>query len=144
MIYGLFYKNDKKKRKEAKEKKVSTAMTVALIRFLFDKRNISLRNDMIRLLAFICLCSVAAAQNNKYNVLFIAVDDLRPDLDAYDDFCAFRGKLDRGGKTVNRREDAQASLDVRRKALHARMRRRRMRRRGRGERASQTKPFSLW
>lgn len=74
----------------------------------------------------------------------LVVDDLRPDLDAYDDFCAFRGKLDRGGKTVNRREDAQASLDVRRKALHARMRRRRMRRRGRGEHASQTKPFSLW
>ena len=74
----------------------------------------------------------------------LVVDDLRPDIDAYDDFCAFRRKLDRGRKPAANGGEGQAGLEARRKQLHARMRRRRMRRRGRRGGTSQMRSFSLW
>ena len=75
----------------------------------------------------------------------LVVDELGPDIDAYDDFCEFRKKIDRGRRKPARDAEAQASLEARRKQLHARMRRRRTRRRSRGRsRTSSMKPFSLW
>lgn len=75
----------------------------------------------------------------------LVVDELQPDIEAYDDFCEFRKQLDRGRKPVKRNPDKQASLDVRRTQLHGRMRRRRTRRRQRaGSSRTSMKPFSLW
>lgn len=75
----------------------------------------------------------------------LVVDDLKPDIDAYDDFCEFRSKLDRGRRSPERPAETQASLEARRKQLHGRMKRRRLRRgASRAGRRSQMKPFSLW
>jgi uncharacterized membrane protein YkvA (DUF1232 family) len=72
----------------------------------------------------------------------LVVEDLKPDIEAYDDFCAFRSKVDHGRKPTARPSESQASLEARRKQLHARMRRRRTGRRNRGR--TSMKPFSLW
>ncbi|MCA9510419.1 MAG: DUF1232 domain-containing protein [Myxococcales bacterium] len=76
----------------------------------------------------------------------LVVTELRPDIEAYDDFCAFRRKLDGRRKSAAARPaEAQASLEARRRDLHARMRRRRMRRRSARQRTpSSTRPFSLF
>ena len=75
----------------------------------------------------------------------LVVDDLKPDIDAYDDFCEYRKKLDGRRKPKARAAETQASLEARRKQLHGRMRRRRLRRSGRRSGSgSQMKPFSLW
>lgn len=77
----------------------------------------------------------------------LVVQELRHDIDAYDDFCAFRHNLDKRSRKVERKTENQANLDTRRQQLHSRMRRRRMqRRRARGSRGrgSQLKTLSLW
>jgi len=74
----------------------------------------------------------------------LVVDELQPDIDAYNDFCDFRRKLAGGRKRAARAPDAETSLATRRKQLHARMRRRRGRKRARGGGGSPMQPFSLW
>ena len=75
----------------------------------------------------------------------LVVDELKPDIEAFDDFCEFRKKIDGRKKPEARPEKAQSSLDARRKQLHGRMRRRRTRQRQRGgPTRSSMKPFSLW
>jgi uncharacterized membrane protein YkvA (DUF1232 family) len=74
----------------------------------------------------------------------LVVDDLKPDIEAYDDFCEFRRNLAKGRKRAAPQAVGEASLDTRRKQLHARMRRRRIRRSGRAGGPSPVKPFSLW
>lgn len=76
----------------------------------------------------------------------LVVAELQPDIKAYADFCSFREKLDGKGKRAAARDpEDQASLEARRSELHARMRRRRVRRRASKQRSpSATRPFSLW
>jgi uncharacterized membrane protein YkvA (DUF1232 family) len=74
----------------------------------------------------------------------LVVDDLNPDIEAYDDFCAFRRKMERAGAKTARAPHQQASLESRRAQLHARMRRRRARRGSRREAGTAKRPFSLW
>lgn len=77
----------------------------------------------------------------------LVVQELRHDIDAYDDFCAFRSNLDKRSRKKERPTEKQANLDTRRQQLHSRMRRRRVqRRRARGSRGqgSQFKTLSLW
>ena len=50
----------------------------------------------------------------------LVVTELRPELDAYTDFCSYRGEL-------GERDDAEKRLGARRSALHARITRRRKR-----------------
>ena len=73
----------------------------------------------------------------------LVVHELRPELDAYEDFCKHRKTQTkrRGRETPEQREKWIAA---RREALQARMRRRRARaRRARGAKASRP-PFTLW
>lgn len=77
----------------------------------------------------------------------LVVEELRHDIDAYDDFCAFRKNLDGRSRKKTRPTENQSSLDSRRKQLHSRMRRRRgQRRSARGARGSGSgfKTLSLW
>lgn len=53
----------------------------------------------------------------------LVVRELRHEIDAYRDFCEYREQLSRKGESASR----AGWLDTRRKSLHARMRRRRLR-----------------
>jgi uncharacterized membrane protein YkvA (DUF1232 family) len=69
----------------------------------------------------------------------LVVRELTHELEAYEDFCAFR-------KSQAKQEDVDAQLETRRKALQARMRRRRhrMRSAARSRETTQRSPFRLW
>jgi uncharacterized membrane protein YkvA (DUF1232 family) len=71
----------------------------------------------------------------------LVVRELKHEIEAYQDFCEFRSRIEITGKAGDEvtREEWLAS---RRKELHSRMRRRRKKRRGRG--GSSKSPFSLF
>ena len=73
----------------------------------------------------------------------LVCQELQHDLEAYDDFCAFRKEL----KRKRRAAGGEELIESRRDQLHARMQRRRKRRAGRSQRrpaAAKKAPFSLW
>ena len=74
----------------------------------------------------------------------LVVSELEHEIDAYQDFCAYRDtRAARGGKNEDAATRAQW-VDARRRALHSRMRRRRSRRRSRGAGAGSGSRVYLW
>jgi len=73
----------------------------------------------------------------------LVVQELAHDLEAYDDFCAFRKQVDGRRKPSSRKPETQRRLEARRRQLHRRMRQRRLRRRARAS-ARMRSPFTLW
>jgi hypothetical protein len=74
----------------------------------------------------------------------LVVEELKHEIEAYSDFCAFRDmRAARGGKHEDPATRAEW-IEARRRALHSRMRRRRSRRRSRASSGGGGTRISLW